>query len=218
MIRISCLQFVAPAAVALFFATTLSAQVQDGPPARTVRASKAEVVAMAVSPKGDHLLLGLNKGAELMDLESGKKIFSLPYNEDGGTAVYHVAFNDNGEYVVLIGHSGKRVVYDVKTGKPEPSLAQHRWVPDPRAVKALGLEMSNSAFDRFYQQNELTHGDHTVRSVKNGSIECVLDGKVVRVLENPENKDQHHRAPLLIWQEWLLTGTDDGRVLFYALR
>lgn len=196
----------------------LAAQVVALPAERTARTTKAEVVSLAIAPKGDRLIVGLNKGAEVIDLESGKKIFTLPYNEDGGTAAYYVAFNENGEYAVLIGHSGKRVVYSMKDGKPQPSLQQHRWVPDPRATKAMGLDMSNSTFDRFYQQKELRDGAFTYRSVKDGAVEVIdAEGMTVQTISFPENKDQHHRAPLLRWQEWLLVGTDDGRVLFYRL-
>ncbi len=198
-------------------ALTAHAQVITVPAVRTLRTTKAEVVSLAVAPKGDRLLVGLNKGAELLDLETGKKVLAMPYNEDGGTAVYHVAFNENGEFAVLIGHSGKRVVWNLKTGKPEPSLQQHRWVPDPRAVKAMGLDMSNSTFDRFYQQSTLEHGGHTLRSGKQGSVEVLgPDGKPLQRLDQPENKDQHHQAPLLVWEDQLLLGTDDGRVLFYS--
>lgn len=199
-------------------AAPLLAQVLSLPAERTIRTAKAEVVSLAIAPKGDRLLVGLNKGAELIDLETGKKVFTLPYSEDGAQAAYYVAFNDNGEYAVLIGHSGKRVVYSMKTGKPEPSLQQHRWVPDPRAVKAMGLDMSNSTFDRFYQQAELKDGAFALRAVKDGAVEVTDDdGRVVQRLEFAENKDQHHRAPLLRWKDWLLVGTDDGRVLFYKL-
>lgn len=194
------------------------AQSINTPEERTLRVSKGEVVSLAVAPKGDRILVGMAKGAEVIDLESGKKLFTLPYNEDGGTAAYYVAFNENGEYAVLIGHSGKRVVYSMKTGKPEPSLQQHRWVPDPRAVKAMGLDMSNSTFDRFYQQAELKDGEATYRAMKDGAVEVTAtDGKVTQRLAFPENKDQHHRAPMLRWQDWLLVGTDDGRVLFYRV-
>lgn len=194
------------------------AQIVQTPAERTLRTTKAEVVCLAVAPKGDRLLVGLNKGAELIDIESGKKLLTIPYNEDGSMAVYHAAFNDNGEYAVLIGHSGKRVVYSTTSGKPQPSLQQHRWVPDPRAVKAMGLDMSNSTFDRFYQQAELKDGDRLFRAVKDGVVEVTdAEGKVVQRLQFPENKDQHHRAPVLRWQEWLLVGTDDGRVLFFRM-
>lgn len=194
------------------------AQVVQIPAERTLRTTKAEVVCLAVAPKGDRLLVGLNKGAELIDIESGKKLLTIPYNEDGSMAVYHAAFNENGEYAVLIGHSGKRVVYSTTSGKPQPSLQQHRWVPDPRAVKAMGLDMSNSTFDRFYQQAELKDGDRMFRAVKDGVVEVSdADGKVIQRLQFPENKDQHHRAPLLRWQEWLLVGADDGRVLFFRM-
>lgn len=216
MIHFRSLALVVALASALVL-TTASAQLVEGAAARTIRTTKAEVTALAVSPKGDHLLVGLNKGAEIYDIATGKKLLSLPYNEDGGTTVYYAAFNENGEYVVLIGHSGKRVVYDVKTGKPEPSLIQHRWVPDPRAVKAMGLDMGNSLADRFYQQSQATYGEFAVRTGRNGTIEFVRDDKVTRKLEYPENKDQHHRAPLLFWEEWFITGTDDGRVLLYKL-
>lgn len=198
--------------------TTSHAQVLDANPARTMRTTKAEVVSLAISPKGDQLLVGLNKGAELYDLESGKRIHACGYNEDGSSVVYHVGFNDNGEYAVLIGHSGKRTVWGVKTGKQEKVISDHRWVPDPRAVKAMGLDMKNSSFDRFYQQSEVKLGDDIARSGKHGVVELVdADGKVQQKLEFPENKDQHHRSPLLLHDGQLLIGTDDGRVLFYAI-
>lgn len=204
--------------VAALSSALMHAQVVQSPAERTLRTTKAEVVCMAVAPKGDRLLVGLNKGAELIDIESGKKLLTIPYNEDGSMAVYHAAFNENGEYAVLIGHSGKRVVYSTTSGKPQPSLQQHRWVPDPRGVKAMGLDMSNSTFDRFYQQAELKDGDRAFRAVKDGAVEVTdAEGKVIQRLQFPENKDQHHRAPLLRWQDWLLVGTDDGRVMFYRM-
>ena len=203
---------------AFLFSITINAQLVGESPAKTIRTAKAEVVSLAISPKGDRLLVGLNKGAELYDIESGKKLFAFPYNEDGSTVVYHVGFNENGEYAVLIGHSGKRVVWSMENGKQEPSLTQHRWVPDPRAVKAMGFDMSNSTFDRFYQQEEVTHNSTTVRSVKNGAVEFVnADGKVERTITFPDNNDQHHRAPLLFHENSLLIGTDNGQVLFYSL-
>jgi WD40 repeat protein len=198
--------------------TSLQAQVLDISPARTIRTAKAEVVSLAISPKGDQILVGLNKGAELYDLESGKRIHSFPFSEDSGTAVYHVGFNDNGEYVVLIGHSGKRTVWAVKTGKQEKVISDHRWVPDPRAVKAMGLDMKNSTFDRFYQQQEVKFADVTAQAGRHGMVELLdAEGRPKQKLEFPENKDQHHRSPLLIHEGQLLVGTDDGRVLFYTL-
>jgi WD40 repeat protein len=203
-------------AVAPFFA---SAQVVDATPSRTIRTSKAAVTSLAIAPKGDRVLVGTNKGAELYDLESGKKLHAFPYNEDGSTAVYHTGFNENGEFVVLIGHTGKRQVYDVKSGKQDKIIAPHRWIPDSRVVKTMGLDMKNSAFDRFYQQSEVEHNGHTLRAVKDGTIEVVNGtGEVVQKLEYPENKDQHHRAPLLVHEGQLFTGTDDGRVLVYKLQ
>lgn len=204
------------AAFLLAFAS--NAQVVSEAAAKTIRTSKAEVVSFSISPKGDRLLVGLNKGAELYDLESGKKIFAFPYNEDGSTTVYRVGFNENGEYLLLIGHSGKRNVWDAKTGKQEKILKDHTWIPDPRAVKAMGLEMSNSAFDRFYQQSEIVVNGTAVRAAKNGAVEFVgADAKVARTITFPENKDQHHRAPLLLHDGQLLIGTDNGTVLFYTL-
>lgn len=202
----------------LLSTSILNAQVVDPVAARTLRTTKAEVVSLAISPKGDQLLVGLDKGAELYDLESGKRVHAYGYNEDGGTAVYHVGFNDNGEYAVLIGHSGKRTVWGVKTGKQEKVMSDHRWVPDPRAVKAMGFDMKNSTFDRFYQQMEVKHGDNAIRAGKHGSVEFMdTDGKVLQKLEFFDNKDQHHRSPLLVYEGQLLVGADDGRVLFYTL-
>lgn len=196
----------------------LNAQAVNDPPARTLRTTKAEVTAIAVAPKGDRILVGLDKGAELIELESGKKVFAFPYSEDGGTAVYHVAFNDNGEFVVLIGHSGKRTVWSTKTGKQEKVITPHGWIPDPRKVKAMGLDMKNSTFDRFYQQTQAEVGAYTATAGKHGAVEFSgADGKVAQKLEFPESKDQHHRSPLLVHDGQLLVGTDDGRVLFHQL-
>ncbi len=195
------------------------AQVVDPAPAKELKAGKAEIVALAIAPKGDRVLAGSNKGAELIDLESGKKVHAFPFEEDGSTAVYHVGFNENGEYALLIGHTGKRQVWDVKSGKQEKVLTPHGWIPDPRQVKAMGFDMKNSAFDRFYQQSEIQHNGITIRAVKDGAIEFVDDkGEVVQKLEYPTNKDQHHRAPLLVHEDHLITGTDDGRILFYKLQ
>ncbi len=206
------------ALTALLFPFLCLAQVVLTPEARSIRTSKAEVVALAISPRGDQLLVGLDKGAELIDLESGKRIHAFPYSEDGGTAVYSVGFNENGEYVVLIGYSGKRTVWSVKSGKQEKVLSDHRWVPDPRAVKAMGLDMKNSTFDRFYQQSEASVGNYSARTGKHGLVEFVdAEGTVVQKLEFPDSKDQHHRTPLLVHEDHLLAGTDSGSVLFYSI-
>ena len=204
-----------PFLVLLLLALEVSAQVAEIP-SRAIPTGKAEVTALSISPKDDHVLVGLNNGAALHHIESGKKVHAFTYAEDGGTAVYYVGFNDNGEFAVLIGRSGRRTVWNVATGKQDKMINPHRWIPDPRAVKAMGLDMSNSTFDRFYQQKEVRIGDVLVRSVKNGSVEFVgTDGKVTRTLTFPENKDQHHLAPLLLWEKYLLVGTDNGNVLFY---
>ena len=188
-------------------------------PAKTIKTGKAAVTALAIAPKNDRVLVGTNNGAVLHEIDNGKKLFAYSYGEDGATAVYHVGFNDNGELVVLIGPSGKRTVWSAADGHQEKVITPHRWIPDPRAVKAMGLEMSNSAFDRFYQQKEVKLGDVTVRAVKKGAVEFVAaDGKITRTITFPENKDQHHLAPLLLWENQLLVGTDDGRVLFYDVR
>lgn len=203
-------------AVASFSCTFAFTQTVSESPTRTIATGKAELTAMAIAPKGDRLLVGTDNGAALFDIESGKKIYTLGYSEDKGTAVYYTAFNDNGEYAVLMGHSGKRTVWNLTNGKQEKVITSFRWIPDPRSVKAMGLDMSNSTFDRFYQQGEVKIGEVTVRSGKNGIVEFVgADGKVQRTITFPENKDQHHRAPLLVWDGKLLVGTDSGNVLFY---
>jgi WD40 repeat protein len=211
-------QLLLAALCAMAMATDATAQLPAEEPAQTYKCGKVGITSLAISPKGDLLLAGHSKGADLFHMESGKKVHSFPFNEDGGSTVYHVAFNDNGEYVVLIGHTGKRTVWDVKSGKQDKVLTSHRWIPGPRDVKAMGLDMGNSAFDRFYQQSEASHGGYTLRTGRHGIVEFIDgDGKVVRKLEYPENKDQHHRAPLLFWEDKFFTGTDDGRVLVYGL-
>jgi len=204
------------AAASFLFA---NAQAVLDPPARTIQLEKLEVTCLAMAPKGDRVLVGTSKGAYLHDLETGRKLLAFPFNEDESTAVYSVAFNDNGEYVVLIGFTGKRAVFDVKTGKQDKDLMNHRWIPDPRALKAMGLVMGNSPFDRFYQQSEATHNGIRAKAEKNGSVIFTdVTGAEVQRLTYAENKDQHHRAPCLFTESQFVTGTDNGRVLFYDLR
>ena len=90
-----------PLAILAFIPALLSAQVSESP-SRTIRTGKAEVTALAIAPKGDHVLVGLNNGAALHHIESGKKVYPLTYNEDGGTAVYHVGFNEKHHDVCVI--------------------------------------------------------------------------------------------------------------------
>lgn len=194
------------------------AQAVLEPAARTIRCAKAEVTCLAIAPKGDRVLVGTDKGAELRDINTGKLVARFDFEEDGSTAVYHVAFNENGEFVVLIGFTGKREVWDVKNGKQDRMLANHGWIPDAVRTKQLGLKMGNSPFDRFYQQEEAKHGDITAKADKNGVVVFTnTEGAAVQTLKFPENKDQHHRAPCLFTDAEFITGTDDGRVLFYTL-
>lgn len=206
---------------ALATVTLLAAQAQAvlEPAARTIRCAKAEVTCLAIAPKGDRILVGTDKGAELRDIATGKSVARFDFEEDGSTAVYHVAFNENGEFVLLIGFTGKREVWDVKSGKQDKMLAEHRsWIPDAVRTKQLGLKLGNSPFDRFYQQEEARHGDITAKADKNGTVVFTnADGDAIQTLAFPENKDQHHRAPCLFTDTEFITGTDDGRVLFYTL-
>lgn len=196
----------------------VTAQVVLEPSAKVINVGKAEVTSLAIAPKGDRILVGTNRGAELFDIEKGKRVASIPYDEDGSTAVYYAAFNDNGEFVVLIGYAGTREVWDVKSGKQDKMLARQRWIPDAIRTRDLGLKKGNSDFDRFYQQSEAEHGEVQVRADKDGSVVFTdVDGNALQTLTYPENKDQHHRAPCLFHNGQFITGTDDGRVLFYDL-
>jgi WD40 repeat protein len=188
------------------------------PPAKTIKCAKAEVTYLAIAPKGDRILVCHEKGAELRDLETGKRIADLPYDEDETSTVYYGAFNENGEYVVLIGFTGKREVWDVKTGKRDKDLAHYKWIPDAIRTRQLGLKLGNSPFDRFYQQTEATEGGLTAHAVKDGAVVfTAADGNAVQTLSFPENKDRQHLAPCLFWNGQFITATDDGRVLFYDL-
>jgi WD40 repeat protein len=208
-----------PTAIAAVTFLIANAQAVLEPPMRTIRGDKLEVTCLAMAPKGDRVLVGTSKGAYLFDLASGKKLMTFPFNEDESTTIYAVAFNDNGEYAVLIGFTGKRAVFDVKTGKQDKDLMNHRWIPDPRALKAMGLAMGNSPFDRFYQQQEATHNGIRAKADKNGAVSFTdASGAEVQRLTYAENKDQHHRAPCLFTDTQFVTGTDDGRVFFYDLR
>ncbi len=203
---------------ALFMFSAASAQVVMEPPARTINVGKAEVTSLAIAPKGDRILVGTDKGAELFDIVQGKRVAKFPYNEDGSTVVYHTAFNDNGEFVVLIGYAGTREVWDVKDGKQDKMINRHRWIPDAIRTRDLGLKKGNSSFDRFYQQSEAEHNGIVAKADKDGTVVFTnADGDVVQKLVYATNKDQHHRAPCLFHDGQFITGTDDGRVLFYDL-
>lgn len=196
----------------------VSAQVVLVPPAKTINVGKQEVTCLAVAPKGDRILVGTSKGAELYDIEKGKRVASFAYDEDGSSVVYYAAFNENGEYVVLIGFAGTREVWDVKTGKQDKMIARYKWIPDAIRTRELGLKKGNSDFDRFYQQPEAEHDGITARAGKNGDVVFIdVDGNAVQNLTYPENKDQHHLAPCLFHEGHFITGTDNGRVLFYDL-
>lgn len=207
------------AAILLTAAVPVSAQAVLEPAARTITCQKAEVTCLAISPKGDRILVGMNKGADLMDLETGKRVYHFDFNEDGSTAVYHCIFNENGEFLMLAGFTGKREVFDVKTGKQDRNLGPIKWLPNSLAMKAMGLKLGNSPFDRYYQQEEAKHGDITAKADKDGTVVFTgKDGAAIQTLKFPENKDQHHRAPCLFTDTQFITGTDDGRVMFYTLR
>lgn len=196
----------------------LAAQVVVEPAEKVLQGNKKEVVSLAVSPKGDRILAGTADGAVLIDMDKGRKVHVFPYSEDGRSEVYHCAFNENGEYVLLIGSTGKRQVWDTKTGEQERVLADHRWIPTPGQVRSMGLVPSNSAVDRHYQQTEARRSGTLARSGEQGAVEFVdANGAVVQTLVDAENKDRHHKAPCLFTDTHFITGTDDGRILLYTL-
>lgn len=199
---------------------TLRAQAVLEPVARTLTCEKAEVLYLTVAPKGDRLLVGTTKGADVMDLNTGKRLFHLGFEEDGNEAVYYALFNENGEYVMLAGFTGKREIWDMKTGKKEGgNLSNFRWMPNSLAMKAINLKVGNSPFDRYYQQESAVNGEVTAKADKNGSILFVnRDGAAIQTLMFPENKDPQHRAPCLFHGDAFITGTDMGKVVFYTLR
>ncbi|MBK9760814.1 MAG: hypothetical protein IPO90_12790 [Flavobacteriales bacterium] len=207
----------------LLFSFVLSAsaigQAVLGTPVRTITCKKAEVNFLLLAPKGDRILVCTDKGAELMDLETGKRVFEFPFMEDNSTAVWYALFNDNGEYVMLAGFTGKREVYDLKTGKKDGELGRLKWLPNSLAMKEIRLKMGNSPFDRYYQQETASHGEFNVKADKNGDVVFMdKEGAALQTISFPTNKDIHHHAPCLFTDSQFITGTDDGRVIFYTLR
>lgn len=144
-----------------------------------------------IAPKGDRILMGTDRGAELRDLESGKCVAEFPYNENGSTTVYHGAFNDNGEYVGTTGFAGTREVWDVKTEKQDKRLAMYKWIPDAIRTRDW-LKKGNSDFDRFYQQGKAEHGNVAAHADKEGTAIFTnhIDGNALQTLAFPENKDK----------------------------
>lgn len=200
------------------FTLQAPAQVVLEPPVKVIELGKCQVTCLAIAPKGDRILVGTDKGAELRNLETGKRVARFPYEEDGSTAVYHAAFNENGEFVVLIGFAGTREVWDVKTGKQDKRLSMYKWIPDAIRTRDLGLKKGNSAFDRFYQQGKAEHGDVAAHADKAGAVVFTdAGGNALQTLTFPKNNDKLYWAPCLFHDNWFITGTDDGRVLFYVL-
>ena len=120
--------------------------------------------------------------------------------------------------MVLIGHAGTREVWDVQTGKRDKMLALYKWIPDAIRTRALGLKKGNSDFDRFYQQGEAKHNGITAKADQDGSVVFTnADGSALQTLTFPENRDKQHLAPCLFHEGQFITGTDNGRVLFYDL-
>ena len=224
MNRTALLPFAFAAVCSLNLPGTASAQAVLEPVTRTMQCEKAEVLFLTVAPKGDRILVGTSKGADVMDLVSGKRVFHLDFVEDNSASVYYAMFNDNGEYVMLAGFTGKREIWDMKNGTKEGgNLANFAWMPNSLAMKKLNLKVGNSPFDRFYQQEtaELKGllGEITAKADKNGAVVFMgKDGAAVQTLLFPENKDQQHRSPCLFNGNEFITGTDVGKVLFYTLR
>ena len=195
-----------------------SAQALVEPAAKIIECGKVEVTGIVLAPKGDRILVLHDKGAELRDLETGKKVVSFNYDEDGTSTVYKGLFNDNGEFVVLIGFAGTREVWDVKTGKQDKMLAQQKWIPDAIRTREMGLKKGNSDFDRYYQQTRVEEGDLVAHADKDGSVVFTdAGGNTLQTLAFPANKDKHHLAPCVFMDGQFVTGTDDGRILFYDL-
>ena len=109
-------------------------------------------------------------------------------------------------------------MWDVRTGKQDKRLNMYKWIPDAIRTRDLGLKKGNSDFDRFYQQGNATRGDLTAHADKEGSVVFTdANGNALQTLTFPKNKDKLYRAPCLFLDSWFITGTDDGRVLFYDL-
>jgi hypothetical protein len=212
------MKLVLAALASLWSSIGLNAQAVLEPAAKTIQCAKGEVTFLAIAPKGDRILVCHEKGAELRDLETGKRVADFAYDEDGTSTVYYGAFNENGEYVVLIGFTGKREVWDVKSGKRDRNLALYNWIPDAIRTRQLGLKLGNSPFDRFYQQTEAKEGDITAHAVKEGAVTFTnAEGNAVQTISFPGNEDRQHLSPCLFYDGQFITGTDDGRVLFYTL-
>lgn len=181
--------------LAFAVAVSLNAQAVLEPVTRTMQCEKAEVLFLTVAPKGDrhtgrHFQGGRCDGPRLWQacLPSG-------LHEDNSPAVYYALFNDNGEYVMLAGFTGKREIWDMKKGGKEGgNLSNFSWMPNSLAMKKQNLKIGNSPFDRFYQQESAQNGDITAKADKNGVISFIgKDGASVQTLLFPK---QGPAAPL----------------------
>ncbi len=205
----------------ILFTSTTFAQVVSSTPEKTFQCGKSRVTCFAVSPRGDQLLIGLGEYAELWDIDKGKRIYVFKHEEQGIKSIYHVMFNDNGEFAVTIDLKGKRKVWDVKSGKERKRIYDKdivSWLIKDREVKALGLSMKNTEFEYYYLQKEAAHPSAkvTAKGVKGGTVQFVgEDGKSLQDIKDPDNRDKQHIPPCFFDGGYFITGTDKGVVNFY---
>ena len=98
---------------ASLLASALSAQALLEPPDKTVKVSKEKVNCIHISPRGDQAIVGTSDGADLIDINTGKLVHHFKFMEDQQSEVWHAQFNDNGEWVMLAGFTGKRQVWNL---------------------------------------------------------------------------------------------------------
>lgn len=191
---------------------------------KEIKGLKDNVICIAVSPKGDKMVVGFSEYAALFDLNKGKKIHVFKHAEGGATSVNYVDFSPNGEFVITVGLNGKRQIWRVEDGKEEIDLGKHHdWLLEPKFIKEkLGLKVGNSEFDTYYcQKNAMVPGTNIYAYAMKGGVVKFKDNSTEKELKEIKlecNKNILHYPPVYFFgpKKLFITGDDNGTIFVYT--
>lgn len=221
MIAQMSIKFTLLAATTLF-TVSLNAQVVSSEPEQEFKC-KGQIFVLGVNATGDKLIAGMDDGAQVFDMNSGKKLHDLEFEDNRhDNTVFYLAFDETGRYCAGVGRYGYRVVWDLETGEEIESNNNMHWLPTSQDAKNLGLSTKNADTDFPYQQTEATvpGDDDKLATARGGKIEFYSTDaeKVVQTLKIEGTKTSALLPPIFFDGEYLVTGTDAGTIGFYKLQ
>lgn len=180
---------------------------------------KAEVYFIGMTATEDKLVVGTDDGAQVFDMNSGKKLHDLVFEDNrDDKAVFYIAFDETGRYCAGIGRFGHRVAWDLETGEEVTKNNDMHWLPTAQDVKGMGLTTKNKETDYPLMQRVATvpGNDDVTATAKSGKIEFASaeQEKVIQTL-----KFDSSLTPVVLFSgEYLITGCDDGTIGFYTIQ